>query len=278
MKTKYLVLAISILFLGITSCNKEEKKDADLSKSIADVEANVYSDEFEKSADIVSFDKLSSGNNQNGQNGPLPLCAVVTIDYPEGAPFPKVITIDYGDVNCEVRPNLYKRGKEIISISDSLVNLDAERTLTFENYFINDNEVLGYKKLTNTGENLDGFMNFSIDNDLSIGEWTRVSVGTKIWIEGFDTLGPHDNVFLLDGSSLTTLADGTSISRTITQSLRIDRLCGYITEGIVSIVWNDSNTAILDYGDGSCDDQAVIFINDQEFEINLHHFGSRRIH
>ena len=278
MKTTNLIFSIAILFLGITSCSKEANEDIDISATVDDVEANVYSDEFEKSADVVSFDKMISGNGQNGQNGPLPLCAVVTIEYPEGTPFPKVITIDYGEVNCEVRTNLFKRGKEIITLSDSLRNLDAERTLTFENYFINDNEVLGYKKLKNTGLNMDGFMTYSIENDLSIGEWSRVSDGTKVWIEGFDTIDFNDNIFLLDGSSLTTLADGISISRIISQSLRVDRSCGYITEGIVNIEWNESNTAILDYGDGTCDNLAVIYIGDQEFEINLHYFRTRRRH
>ena len=275
MKSKYLFPSVILFsFLTISSCTKEAKDDIDISQSAFDIEANSTSDEFEKSADAVTFDKV---NNACGPNGPIPECALVTIDYPEGTAFPKVITIDYGEVNCEVRPNLYKRGKEIITISDSLINMNAQRTITFEAFFINDNEVTGYKELTNLGANEDGFITFSIDNDLAVGTWSQVASGTKTWIEGFTTMGAMDNVFLLEGASLT-IRNEISISRTITEALRVDRSCGYITEGIVSIVWNDTNTALIDFGDGTCDNLAIIYRDGQEFEIDLDLFRHRRRH
>ena len=273
MKSKYLFPGV-ILFslLTISSCTKEANDDIDISQSAFDIEANTTSDEFEKSADALTFDKVE---HACGPNGPIPECAIISIDYPEGTAFPKVITIDYGEVNCEVRPNLYKRGKEIITISDSLINVNAQRTITFEAFYINDNEVTGYKELTNTGVDEDGFITFSINNDLAVASWSQVATGTKTWIEGFATLGEMDNVFLLEGSSLTIRND-ISISRTITEALRVDRSCGYITEGIVSIVWNDINTATIDYGDGTCDDLAIIYRDGQEFEIDLDRFRYRR--
>lgn len=275
MKSIKLILGSALFFLiGTVACNKDQNTDEDTSQSAFEVEANMYSDELEKSADAVTFDKNGSGNGPFSGNSSE--CVEITISYPEGGSFPKVITIDYGEVNCEVRPNLFKRGQIIVTITDSIVNLGAQRIVTFEEFYINDHAVTGTKTITNLGENAEGYLVFDINNSFSIGEWSRQATGSKIWVEGFDTLEFDDNVFLLTGTSSTTRPNEIVINRTITEPLRIDRSCAYITEGIVSIQWNGNN-AIIDYGVGSCDDIAIITRNGQEFEIDLDNFRCRRM-
>jgi hypothetical protein len=281
MKTTNLIkLSTFIFWLGLASCTKEAVDETvDTSQSAFETEASVLSDEIEKSADAVSFEKDLLSNNNNSfhgwMNGPLPACATVSITYPEGGSFPKVITIDYGEENCQVRPNLYKRGKIIISLSDSIINLNASRTVTFDSFYINDMLVTGQRLITNIGPNEDGYIVFSIDNDFSIGDWNRVATGSKIWLEGLGSQGYEDNVFLLTGSSVTTRANGMVITRTIVEALRVDRSCNYITEGVLNITWDD-NEASIDFGDGTCDDVAIITRNGQEFEIELNQFGCHR--
>lgn len=268
--------AAFILLIAATSCNKEAKEDVDVGESAFETKASVYSDELEKSADAVTLGKDLIVNNQDGStNCSLSDCAVVSVDFPEGGDFPKVITIDYGEENCMIRPNLYKRGKVIITISDSISAINAQRTVTFDSLYINDNLVSGELILTNLGENEDGYLTFDIDNDFSVGDWNRQTSGSKIWIEGFGSNGFIDNVFLLTGSSVTTRANGVVVTRTIDEDLRVDRSCGYIVEGVVTIEWNE-NTSSIDFGDGSCDDQAIITRNGVEFEIDLVHFSCRR--
>jgi hypothetical protein len=270
MKTKKILLSTAILLaIGFSACNKDANETTDVSQPAFETEANNLSDEIEKSADAVTFDK-------SGGDYDLAGCASVTVFYPEGTPFPKIITIDFGETNCQVRPNVMKRGKVIISVSDSLINQNAKRIVTFENFYINDYAVTGTRKITNLGTNSDGFPVFDINNNFSVGEWSRQATGTKTWIEGYDSMDYSDNVFLLDGSSSTTRPNEVVINRTITQPLRIDRSCGYITEGILTIQWND-NSAIIDFGDGTCDDVATITNNGEVFEIDLDKFRWRRL-
>jgi len=270
MKANKLFLSVSfILAVGFSACTKDADEDSDISQPAFETEANNLSDEIEKSADVVTFDK------SNGEYR-VPECATVTVTHPEGTPFPKVITIDYGEVNCQVRPHVWKRGNVIISISDTIINLNAQRVVTFEDFYINDHEVSGSRILTNLGENSDGHLVFDINNDFSVGEWTRQATGTKTWIEGFNSNGYSDNVFLLDGSSSTTRPGGVLINRTITEPLKVDRACGYITEGILTIQWN-GNSAVIDFGDGTCDDAATITYNGEVYEIDLDQFRWRRI-
>lgn len=276
MNAKRNIILSSFLLIAFYSCNKSANDDVDISDSTFETTASVYSDELDKSADAVTFNKV-----QNGSNGPgigcLPECASVTIEYPNGLNYPKIITIDYGDVNCQVRPNLYKRGKIMITLTDTIVNLGAQRIVTFDSFYINDNLVTGSRELTNLGENDNSNITFSINNEVSVGEWTRQAEGTKIWIEGLETMSFEDNVFLLTGSSTTTRPGGSAVNKTITESLRIDRSCGYITEGVLTIE-SPNQSAIIDFGDGECDDIAIITTDGQEFEIDLDNFRPRRRH
>lgn len=274
MKTIHWIMSLAIV-VSFNACTKEAEVDMDTSQTAFEAEVGVLSEELEKSADAVTFENDIPLNQMTQANGPIADCASITVEFPEGGDFPRVITIDYGEENCQIRPNLTKRGKVIITITDSISAINAQRIITFDSFYINDQWVAGERILTNLGLNEDGNMVFDIDNDFSIGDWSRVTSGSKTFIEGFGTPGFADNVFLIDGSSETTREDGLVVTRTITESLRVDRSCGYITEGIVNIVWNEE-MASIDFGDGSCDNIAVITRNDQEFEIELTYFRCHR--
>jgi len=271
MKTmNYLAAAAFLLAIGFSSCNKDAtQENPEIAEPAFETEANNLSEELEKSADDVTFNK-SGGTSQ------LPDCAIISVEYPDGPPFPKVITVDYGEINCQIRPHLWKRGKVIITLTDSIVNINAKRMVSFEDFFINDYPVSGTRVLTNLGANGDDQLVFDINNDFNVGEWHRQTTGTKTWVEGFASMDYTDNVFLLDGSSSTSRPSGVTINRTITVPLLVNRSCGYIVEGIVSIQWN-GNSAIIDFGNGNCDDTATITHNGEVYVIDLDRYRWRRI-
>ena len=274
MKTIQFIISLAFV-TSFVACTKESEEDIDTSQSAFETEVGILSEEVEKSADAVTFEENLQSNQLGQANGPIPDCASISIEFPEGGDFPRVITIDYGEENCQVRPNLTKRGKVIVTLTDSISVVNSQRIISFDSFYINDNLVTGERILTNIGLNEDGFLVFDIANDFAIGDWSRVTDGSKTFIEGFETPGYEDNVFLIDGSSETTRASGLVINRTITESLRVDRSCGYITEGTVSITWNEE-MASIDFGDGSCDNIAIITRNDQEFEIEMTFFRCHR--
>jgi hypothetical protein len=94
--------------------------------------------------------------------------------------------------------------------------------------------------------------------------YTRVGTRTRECIEGFDTnLVWFDNVYVITGSWATTFPNGNVHANTIsaTNPIRIRMNCDYrIVRGTVNVVKN-THTAVLDYGDGTCDNIATIAID-----------------
>ena len=65
-----------------------------------------------------------------------------------------------------------------------------------------------------------------------------------------------------------TKKDGTVLSVNVIEPLRRELACKFLVSGIVNLTKNE-NMAILNYGDGECDDLAIITINGQDHEIHL---------
>ena len=87
-------------------------------------------------------------------------------------------------------------------------------------------------------------------------------------IEGQGTTAWGDNVFLITGNWSFTKRNGTQLSATILEALRKELACKFIVSGSVELQRN-GNSAVLDYGDGACDDLATVTIGDVVREINL---------
>jgi hypothetical protein len=98
----------------------------------------------------------------------------------------------------------------------------------------------------------------------SNGVYTRVGTRTRECVEGFDTrLIWSDNIYVVTGSWTTTFPNGNLHTNTISdiEPLRIRMNCDYrIVEGTVNIT-RPNHTAVLDYGTGTCDNNATISID-----------------
>ncbi len=89
------------------------------------------------------------------------------------------------------------------------------------------------------------------------------------WIEGQGTPAWGDNVFLITGNGTFTKKNGSVYSAEVTKALRKELACKFLVSGTIKLSRNE-NTAVLDYGDGACDDLATISINGGERkEIHL---------
>ncbi|HRB72977.1 MAG TPA: hypothetical protein PK776_14125 [Flavobacterium sp.] len=66
-----------------------------------------------------------------------------------------------------------------------------------------------------------------------------------------------DDVFSIRGNALTTLPNGTVLHMEITEPLIRNIGCPVIVKGKKTITKN-SQTFVLDYGNGTCDDMATL--------------------
>ncbi|MCP4312719.1 MAG: hypothetical protein GY790_15765 [Bacteroidetes bacterium] len=202
----------------------------------------------------------------------FPKCATVTVS---GATFPKEIVIDYGD-GCSGRQGMGRAGTVSIVMSDTITVAGAVYTVTFDSVTVGNRLIEKTSTMTNEGVNENG--NWVISSEMvmittkkkqnNIMYIKREFSGQKEWLSGFETPENEDDQFLKSGGGTITVNDSMKFEREITEPLFIDRTCRYPMSGVVEITRNDEFMTI-NYGDGECDNIALVTKDGIEEEIEL---------
>ena len=186
------------------------------------------------------------------------------------------ITINYDRGNCKDFHERVKRGKIIITTSGKYRNEGFTRTVTFENYYVNDFKVEGTKTIINQGlndnENVIYYVKLKNGN-ITTPEGkviTKEYEKTREWVKGYETpLYKWDNEYRITGKATGTNRNGISYIRTINEPLYLSATCRFILSGTVEIKQDDKPSVLIDYGNGECEDQATATVNDKTSEIRL---------
>ncbi len=279
MKTKnalkyiMVVATVGILF---TSCRRDkDDKDTDTSSASDNALAEGTYNDVHNIADEASTGNLSSylapASAEN--KAILTSCATITNDT---SVIPHILTIDFGTVNCLCNDGRNRRGIINVSYSGLYRDSASTHTISFTNYYVNDNQVLGTKTVTNNGHNAAGNLSYSVVVNGQIikasggGTITWNSTRTREWIVGESTLPWNDDVYLITGSANGTNASGVSFNVTITSALRKELGCRHLVSGQLTITPSGKPTRYVDFGTGACDDQATVTINGNVYNITLH--------
>jgi hypothetical protein len=278
MKVKvFFFSAVMATGMIITSCDKTDEPAV---QQTADIEAVVQDDaEVEDILDVVAeqVDSYTSLDIEGSYAEVSSLkSSMEDVEYPvvtrehlvEGRFFPVRITIDYGPENHKILVRRTKeawvRGKIIIEKTGPHYVPNTQRTVTFEDYYFNDNHVEGDKLYENLGKNDAGNFVFTWTVEIKVttpnGKWvSKIENKQREKIAGADTKKIWDDEFLVTGSSSGSRSNGFTYNRTILDEnpLLRKRVCRFPVKGTVSIV-NSKRTYTLDYGDGECDALATI--------------------
>ena len=197
-----------------------------------------------------------------------PDCAVRTVEETTDG---KIVTIDFGTA-CEGKRGKVFAGKIIIEYKKTAT--EKSKTVSFENFSIDENTIEGRKSVVkieaNGNGNPEATHSVDITVTLTTGE-VLTKKGTKIRekIEGADTDDRGDDVYLISGSWDSVNKEGVVKNATITTNLRREWACKYIVSGVIEIT-KDGVTSTLDFGDGSCDNVATLTdANGNSKEITL---------
>lgn len=274
MKPKSLlpVLALGLFTILYTSCKKDDTTTTDpteIETTFALSGNQAIADNLTEDANnimmSVAEEKNLTGNKGGGPVSDNFLCATVTVTPQTG--FPKTVIIDFGPLpGCTAPNGVIRSGKIQVVISDSLRHPQSTAVMTFDNYRVN-----GYKK--------EGTITWTNTSTPGVRSWRREVVNGKItapngnwWMhdgvkeivqtEGTGTINPADDVFHITGHGTTTNSQGHSRSHLITEFLEKKNSCEWIDKGKIRFE-GPNHFAILDFGNGDCDNHATITIDGQ---------------
>lgn len=275
MKTNSIV-KISFFFAAIviSSCTKDNETSSNSALTSTEISTNAKIDAASNDvADIIDdqfFQQNPTGKSTTNVNSILPTCASVTVAL---TPSTWTRTIDFGTTGCPMPNGAVLRGKIIISGSIVTNQMQYVMSYTFENFYHNNTLIQGNRTVTRSFQSTSyssvvhpvHVMDINMTITSPTGEvYTRVGSRTRECVEGFDTnMIWNDNIYVITGSWATTFPNGNVHTNTIstTNPIRVRMNCDYkIVRGTVTIVKN-THTAVLDYGEGTCDNIATIAID-----------------
>lgn len=267
------ILVIASVTLIYTGCKKNDatsnQTDSDVTYANDDALAEGAFGEVKDIVDEAMTGQLKSTTSDTIFMGP---CVVVTIDT---LAFPHTITVDFGPDNCLCNDGRFRRGKILTHYTGFYWQVGTVITHTFDDYFVNNHQLLGTKIVTNQGLNGAGHPTWSIHVDGQIikpnngGTITWVADRVREWSEGFGTIPWWDDVYLITGTTNGIRANGQAYTTTILEAIQKALNCYWIEAGVVRIEPEGHPVRILNYGDGTCDNVATVTINGNTFIIYL---------
>ena len=267
----YLAISGTILTIGAlvfaASCHKTAATTEDVGyaseQAVADKTLNDVSSISDQAA------TLTSGSSMNYRTASTTLggCATVTKDSTvSGGVTTYTIIIDFGTTDCLGLDGRYRRGQIIVTHTGHYAYSGSIRTITFNNFYQNDNKVEGSKTVQNMGHNSLGqpYFDVTINSTITmvtgavkLANWTRVRTWTAGYTNDSDRSG---DVYSITGTGTLTRANGTVVNCNIPVAtpLIVAHSCKWIEAGTIVYTLPDGKTRILNYGNTpSCDDMAT---------------------
>ena len=218
-----------------------------------------------------AFRQVDLAMKQYGLKG-TKTCCTVTFTPADFTTYPKDVIIDYG-TSCTGNDGVVRSGQILVHLTKAYIDSSSVTTITFNNYFVNSRHITGTEIITNTGRNAAGHHMFAVEiqnGNLYSADGITVynSIQQREWIEGDGTLlDPMDDVYLITGTASGTTTNGVNYTLNITTALRVAVGCAWIESGIVEITEPGIPVITLNYGDGTCDNMAVVTCSGYTFNI-----------
>lgn len=255
-------LAIAVLgVLTLQSC-KRDKWD---SNDTATTEDQSMAEATENDIFKLSDDAVTDGsvNLKNGEEaGIAGSCATVTVD---STAKPKKVTIDFGTVNCLGNDGKNRRGKIVITCTGKMRDVGSVLTITTQDFYVNDNKVELTKTVTCTAA-------YTWTIEVKNGKITLANNGgtitwstnrTRKMTAGYNT--PFvllDDKYEISGTASGINRNGAAYTMTITTPLLVEFSCikSRVTKGVITFTVAGKADRSIDFGNGTCDDEAVVTV------------------
>ncbi len=277
LKATFLMFIATVVLM--TACKKDSNSSSTSTSdngSAASMSANgatadgKYDDAFNiamQTGNDQGLDNLMQKNSGKSTEGFTPTgsfyCATVTSS---GSTFPVTITVDFG-AGCKSADSITRSGSITYVFSGHISTIRTTISATFNNYVVNGYALTGTYSITNSTTNIaspsltttvtNGSITYPNDTSYSFSGTKTVALVSGS-ISNVSTL-----VFNVTGGYNVSNSFGESLAATITTPLERKETCEWVDAGIVSFKYTKQNVSVngtLDYGNGTCDDSALITI------------------
>ncbi len=270
------LLAIALLIIASNYGCKKEKDLSDMedfqstSQDIGQVES-IGSDVDNMTSQIArtgTFDQSNPSDANHDQFNFLS-CATVTHDS-----INHVITYDFHS-GCTGADGKVRAGKVIVNYTGTgHFDPGSSWVVTFDSFYVNTRHVEGTRSVVNNGFNSDSNMNWTITaTNMRItradGSWrTWNSVRNREMVAGYGDTDWQNDDYLINGTADGTNSNGDAVNCVLTD-LRREHDCHWITSGTLQITPGSRPVRTIDFGSGTCDDQATVTKNGVSRTITL---------
>lgn len=291
-----LAALVFVSLMVLISCKKETSADtsqeefASQASSEADAESDdIFNEVFDNVMGVNTdvgfgntgvFGKMNPG--EPGGTARLTACPDVTITRLSNTDtFPVKIVMDFG-TGCTGRDGRTRSGKIITVYTKRLFADGAKATTEFDNYKVDSFKVQGTHVITNMSEPISTSPNICIRHKWKVEvknakltkpngnytEWNSTKTITQI--EGTCTPFIHlDDIYKIEGSANGKVKRGDLLiawNSEITEPLIKKFSCRWLAKGIIRIArlnltTNSPWVAAINYGNGDCDNKALVSIN-----------------
>ncbi len=277
MKKHYLAKASLLALTGwlaVASCKKDgssaqatdEQKTINLAAS-AIASETVFDDAFSavlqgSEQGGVTIFSVSAPAERQGISFAASVPAPVVTVTPSGKDvYPKTVTIDYGSGITSAN-GITRKGKIIALLSGKLRTPGTLVTVNFDGYAVNGYTVAGTYLVTPSISSAGVSFKVAVTNGSITFPNGQVNTysGTETVVQtgGLTTATVADDVYAVTGSFTYSNSNGENITGTITKALVKSFDCKNITSGTIAFVYNNTKNGVLDFGSGTCDNQATV--------------------
>ncbi len=262
---------IYILVIGVYACKKDNPPSPDPDNDTLTAEEAIIA-----KSTFLSIFSISDAFIRSEESPAYQLsysCPKITATSSNGNNYLESILLDFtSDSGCSALDGKNRSGLLEISLNGKYDDSGTVIDINPKNYVIDGYEVEGI--ITITQKSTNDSSNFSmtirsgtISNGDKTIEWS--SNWNLTQQNGCSSIDPLDDIYLISGNSIGKSSTETDFKAKITQSLTYTFNCKWLREGILRVTEGNQNDRIIDFGNGSCDQNATISVGSLTIPISI---------